>query len=159
MFSLQRFCYKCMFYSGSIIINPDIFCGFTFLKKQNIRFYTVCIEYSCWKSKNSIFSMLTFLPSRSWCPSSGGVQIILIRWRPTPTATGCTRKRSNLCKRTMPICGGHCLTYSRSSPRWCAYDKRERPRAAPFCSRFWPLWPEVWKTNAERRKASNYNLH
>ena len=41
-------------------------------------------------------------PSRSWCPSSGGVQIISIRWQPTPTATACIRKRSNLCKRSPP---------------------------------------------------------
>lgn len=87
--------------------------------------------------------MLTFPPSRSWCPSSGGVRIISIRWRPMPTATVCTRKRSKLCNETMPICGVRCPTCSRSSPRWCACDKRERPSAAPFCSRFWSVWPEV----------------
>lgn len=27
--------------------------------------------------------------------------------------------------------------------RRCACDERERPRAAPFCSGFWPVWPEA----------------
>ena len=49
---------------------------------------------------------------------------------------------------------GRCPTCSRSSPRWCACDKRERPRAAPFCSCFWPVWPEVIPKNGHRKGIS-----
>ena len=64
-----------------------------------------CSFYARTPEETVTFSMQTLPRSRSWCPCSAAAPTISIRWRFTPTPTGCTRRKQTACGGTMKSCG------------------------------------------------------